>query len=97
MRVLYDHEDSTVELLLKRIYEALPKGGSLLITEPMSGGSKAMRSSDCYFSFYTLAMMTGKVRSFEEHKAILLKSGFSHIVRHSVSAPFITQVMSARK
>ena len=97
VRVLYDHEDSTVELLLKRIYEALPKGGSLLITEPMSGGRKAMRSSDCYFSFYTLAMMTGRVRSFEEHKAILLKSGFSNIVKHSVSAPFITQVMSAKK
>ena len=56
-----------------------------------------MRSSDCYFSFYTLAMMTGRVRSFEEHKAILLKSGFSNIVKHSVSAPFITQVMSAKK
>ena len=97
VRVLYDHEDSTVELLLKRIYEALPKGGSLLITEPMSGGRKAMRSSDCYFSFYTLAMMTGKVRSFEEHKAILLKLGFSDIVKHQVSAPFITQVMSAKK
>ena len=97
VRVLYDHEDTTVELLLRRIYEALPKGGSLLITEPMSGGSKAMRSSDCYFSFYTLAMTTGKVRSFEEHKAILLKVGFSNIVKHAVSAPFITQVMSAKK
>ena len=97
VRVLYDHEDSTVELLLKRIYEALPKGGSLLITEPMSGGSKPMRSSDCYFSFYTMAMTTGKVRSFEEHKAILLKVGFSNIVKHVVSAPFITQVMSAKK
>ncbi len=97
VRVLYDHEDATVELLLRRIYEALPKGGSLLITEPMSGGSKAMRSSDCYFSFYTLAMTTGKVRSFEEHKAILLKVGFSNIVKHVVSAPFITQVMSAKK
>ena len=97
VRVLYDHEDSTVELLLKRIYEALPKGGSLLITEPMSGGSKAMRSSDCYFSFYTMAMTTGKVRSYEEHKAILLRAGFSNIVKHAVSAPFITQVMSAKK
>ncbi len=97
VRVLYDHEDTTVELLLRRIYEALPKGGSLLITEPMSGGVKAMRSSDCYFSFYTLAMTTGKVRSFEEHKAILLKVGFSNIVKHVVSAPFITQVMSAKK
>ena len=97
VRVLYDHEDSTVELLLRRIYEALPNGGSLLITEPMSGGSKAMRSSDCYFSFYTLAMTTGKVRSFEEHKAILLRAGFSNIVKHAVSAPFITQVMSAKK
>ena len=97
VRVLYDHEDTTVELLLRRIYEALPKGGSLLITEPMSGGSKAMRSSDCYFSFYTMAMTTGKVRSFEEHKAILLRTGFSNIVKHVVSAPFITQVMSAKK
>ena len=97
VRVLYDHEDTTVELLLRRIYEALPKGGSLLITEPMSGGSKAMRSSDCYFSFYTMAMTTGKVRSYEEHKAILLRAGFSNIVKHAVSAPFITQVMSAKK
>ena len=97
VRVLYDHEDSTIDILLKRIYNALPKQGVLLITEPMSGGAKAMRSSDCYFSFYTLAMTTGKVRSFEEHKAILQKSGFSNITKHSVSAPFITQVITAKK
>ena len=97
VRVLYDHEDSTIEILLKRIYKALPKQGVLLITEPMSGGTKAMRSSDCYFSFYTLAMTTGKVRSFEEHKAILQKSGFSNITKHVVSAPFITQVITAKK
>ncbi len=97
VRVLYDHEDSTIEILLKRIYKALPKQGVLLITEPMSGGTKAMRSSDCYFSFYTLAMTTGKVRSFEEHKAILRKSGFSNITKHVVSAPFITQVITAKK
>ena len=97
VRVLYDHEDSTIEILLKRIYNALPKQGVLLITEPMSGGAKAIRSSDCYFSFYTLAMTTGKVRSFEEHKAILQKSGFSNITKHLVSAPFITQVVTAKK
>ena len=97
VRVLYDHEDSTIEILLKRIYSALPKQGVLLITEPMSGGAKAMRSSDCYFSFYTLAMTTGKVRSFEEHKAILQRSGFSNITKHVVSAPFITQVITAKK
>ncbi len=97
VRVLYDHEDSIIEILLKRIYKALPKQGVLLITEPMSGGTKAMRSSDCYFSFYTLAMTTGKVRSFEEHKAILQKSGFSNITKHVVSAPFITQVITAKK
>ena len=97
VRVLYDHEDCKTEILLKRIYKALPKHGVLLITEPMSGGTKAMRSSDCYFSFYTLAMTTGKVRSFEEHKAILQKSGFSNITKHVVSAPFITQVITAKK
>ena len=97
VRVLYDHQDSTIEILLKRIYKALPKQGVLLITEPMSGGAKAMRSSDCYFSFYTLAMTTGKVRSFEEHKAILQRAGFSNITKRVVSAPFITQVITAKK
>jgi demethylspheroidene O-methyltransferase len=63
----------------------------------MSGGAKAMRSSDCYFSFYTLAMTTGKVRSFEEHKAILQRAGFSNITKRVVSAPFITQVITAKK
>jgi demethylspheroidene O-methyltransferase len=97
VRVLYDHEDHTAELILKRIFESLPSSGKLLITEPMSGGSNPSKSSDCYFSFYTMAMTTGKVRSFEEHKAILLRVGFSNIKKHNGSAPFITQVITAEK
>ena len=69
----------------------------LLISEPMSGGSAPLKSSDCYFSFYTMAMTTGKVRSFEEHKAILFKAGFTKVKKHMGSASFVTQIITAEK
>jgi len=97
VRVLYDHEDHITERILSRVFRALPSNGRLLISEPMSGGSNPSKSSDCYFSFYTMAMTTGKVRSFEEHKAILLRVGFSKVKKHVGSASFITQVITAEK
>ena len=97
VRVLYDHQDHIAEKILRRVYEALPNDGKLLITEPMSGGMKPSKSSDCYFSFYTMAMTTGKVRSFDEHKAILRRVGFSRVKKYRGSSPFITQVIAAEK
>ncbi len=97
VRVLYDHQDDTAEKILSCVYKALPNDGKLLITEPMSGGINPSKSSDCYFSFYTMAMTTGKVRSFDEHKAILKKVGFSRVKKHVGSASFITQVITAEK
>ena len=97
VRILYDHRDDTVERILSCVYKALPNDGKVLITEPMSGGISASKSSDCYFSFYTMAMTTGKVRSFNEHKAILEKVGFSRVKKHRGSASFITQVITAEK
>ena len=97
VRVLYDHRDDTVERILSCVYKALPHDGKVLITEPMSGGISPSKSSDCYFSFYTMAMTTGKVRSFYEHKAILEKVGFSRVKKHRGSASFITQVITAEK
>ena len=50
-RVLYDHNDKNVELLIKK-HDALSPGGHLVTSEPMAGNEKPTRSGDAYFGFY---------------------------------------------
>tara|TARA_A100001011_G_scaffold342683_1_gene376395 strand:+ start:119 stop:1228 length:1110 start_codon:yes stop_codon:yes gene_type:complete len=97
IRVLYDHNDDVVITLLKKIYDALPVAGRIIISEPMSGGKKPIRSGDSYFGFYTMAMSTGRPRSPQEHQYFLNKVGFRTVKKHKGTREFITQVISARK
>ena len=96
-RVLYDHNDRSVELLLRKIYDALSPGGQLIISEPMAGSEKPTRSGDAYFGFYTLAMTSGKPRSKNEHFKMLNKSGFVRLKFLQGSNDFVTSVILAKK
>jgi demethylspheroidene O-methyltransferase len=96
IRVCYDHNDDVVRALLFKIRQALPQGGTILISEPMSGGDRPTREGDAYFGFYTAAMSTGRPRSVKEHTALLEEAGFGSVRRHPTRQPFITQVVSAR-
>ncbi len=95
VRVLYDHADSTVAALLRAVHAALPPGGRLVISEPMSGGAKPDRSTDVYFAFYTLAMGTGRTRSAAEIEILLENAGFSAIRVIPSRRPYVTQVVTA--
>ncbi|MEM8871333.1 MAG: methyltransferase [Pseudomonadota bacterium] len=97
IRVLYDHDTPVVELLLSKVFAALPSGGSVLISEPMSGGTRPTRSGDAYFGFYTAAMTTGTPRSVAEHSRLLANAGFHHIRALRPRQKFVTQVISAKK
>jgi demethylspheroidene O-methyltransferase len=97
IRVLYDHEDDVVAALLARVHAALPPGGRLILSEPMSGGARPNRAGDAYFGFYTLAMSTGRPRSAERHGAMLEAAGFTAIRRHPTRQRFVTSVLSARR
>ena len=97
IRVCYDHDDPTVGALLTRIHAALPKGGRILISEPMSGGSRPERAGDAYFGFYTMAMTTGQPRSVAQHTALLEQTGFGRVQEHPTDRPFLTRVISAVK
>ncbi|MEL7216669.1 MAG: methyltransferase, partial [Pseudomonadota bacterium] len=96
IRVCYDHNDDVVLALLRKIRAALPSGGTLLISEPMSGGAAPTRAGDAYFGFYTAAMSTGRPRSIAEHSALLVEAGFTRVRAHPTRQAFITQVLSAR-
>lgn len=97
IRVLYDHADSTVAALLSACFQALPPGGRLIISEPMSGGARPDPATDVYFAVYTLAMQTGRTRSGAEIAGMVRAAGFD--VPQSVRSrrPFVTSALVATR
>ena len=95
IRVLYDHSDDTVRNLLTSVYAALPPGGRLIISEPMTGGDRPERAGDAYFALYCLAMRTGQARSAAQITALLRGAGFIAINTPRPARPFVTSVIAA--
>jgi demethylspheroidene O-methyltransferase len=97
VRVLYDHADATVAALLAKVHAALPPGGRLIVSEPMSGGARPDPATDVYFALYTLAMQTGRTRSAAEIAGLLRGAGFARVSVHAGFRPFVTSVVLATK
>ncbi|MEO0937430.1 MAG: methyltransferase [Pseudomonadota bacterium] len=97
IRVLYDHSDETVAALLAKVFDALPPGGRLIISEPMAGGRTPERAGDVYFAFYTMAMQTGRARSAERIGALCGAAGFEAVQSPTPARPFVTRALWARK
>ena len=95
VRVLYDHADLTVRSLLRAVHQALPPGGRIIISEPMTGGTQPERAGDAYFALYCMAMRTGRARSSAEISALLAEAGFAQIQAPRPLRPFITSVVTA--
>jgi demethylspheroidene O-methyltransferase len=97
VRVLYDHAEPTVAALLAKAHAALPPGGRILVSEPMSGGARPDRATDAYFAVYTLAMRTGRTRSAAEIGALLQAAGFTEIRAQRGPRPYVTSLVQARR
>jgi len=95
IRVLYDHTDETVVALLRAAHDALPPGGRIVVSEPMTGGPEPYRPGDAYFALYCMAMRTGRARSVDEIKALLREAGFADIKAPTARRPFITSAVTA--
>jgi demethylspheroidene O-methyltransferase len=96
IRVLYDHADATVAALLRAAHDALPRGGRLIVSEPMSGGALPDPQTDVYFAVYTLAMRTGRTRSADEIAALARAAGFEAVKPLSSLRPYVTCALTAR-
>ncbi|MBI1186137.1 MAG: methyltransferase domain-containing protein [Alphaproteobacteria bacterium] len=96
VRVLHDHDDDSAAAILAAIRAALPRGGHLMIAEPLRGAGASARVGDAYFGLYLLAMGSGRVRSRQEHAALLAAAGFTAPVRRPVRMPLLTQVLCAK-
>ncbi|MEO0359025.1 MAG: methyltransferase, partial [Pseudomonadota bacterium] len=91
------HADSTIVELLRKVYNFLPPGGRLVVSEPMTGGDQPTVAGDVYFALYTLAMRTGRARSQAEISDYCQQVGFDSVTSHKSIRPFVTSVVSAQK
>lgn len=97
VRVLYDHADETVAMLLTKAHAALPSGGRIIVAEPMAGGDTPTRPGDAYFGLYCMAMRTGKARSAAEISDHLTRAGFQDVTPVKTARPFVTGMVCATK
>lgn len=93
VRVLYDHDDRTVRALLRKVHDALPPGGHLLVVEPMAGGARPERAGDVYFAFYTMAMGTGRARSATRIAELCREAGFDDVRTPRAPRPYVTSAL----
>lgn len=97
VRVVHDHDDPTLSVLFRRIFEALPDGGALLIAEPFAGTHGAEPMGDAYFGFYLLAMGQGRSRRPEEVQRLLKGAGFRRVQQVQTRRPLTIGAMTATK
>jgi demethylspheroidene O-methyltransferase len=97
VRVLHDHDDERVDVLLAAAFKALPSGGTLLIAEPLAGTPGAERMGDAYFGIYLWAMGSGRPRTAEELAERLQRAGFRRPVERRTRVPLQTRVLVARR
>jgi demethylspheroidene O-methyltransferase len=96
VRILHDHDDPDVRVLLPKVRSALRPGGRLVIAEPMSGVPGAGSVGPAYFSLYLLAMGKGRPRTPSELGDFLTEAGFRDVRRLRSRAPVLATLLTAR-
>ena len=97
VRVAHDHPDAVVKALLTKIYQMLPSGGRLLLAEPMAQPPGEKPVGDAYFHFYLLAMGSGRLRSPDELRSLMLEAGFESVEPVANPMPLHTRMLLGQK
>ena len=97
IRVAHDHPDERAQAIFRKIFAALPVGGTLLLAEPMAQDDGTPARGDAYFHFYLLAMGAGRLRTPAELSRMLRDCGFVHVELLPNAMPIHTQILIARK
>ncbi len=96
VRVIYDHDDAPALGILRAARRALPRGGTLLLAEPLADTAGAQAMGAAYFGMYLLAMGSGRSRSAAELAALLERAGFDRVRQRSTALPLQAGLLLAR-
>jgi demethylspheroidene O-methyltransferase len=97
VRIVHDHDDASAAFLLRAVFAALPRGGTLMLAEPMASTPAAEAMGDAYFGFYLLAMGRGRARSLAELSTLLEGAGFGKIRALATRRPLLGSLLLARR
>lgn len=86
-RILHDWSEEKIDLLLARIFGALPSGGGLLIAEKMLTEDKTGPRWAQMQSLNMLTCTEGKERTLSEYAALVRRHGFSQVSGCRTTAP----------
>jgi acetylserotonin N-methyltransferase len=86
-RILHDWSEEKIRLLLRRVYDALPHGGAVLLAEMLLHDD---RTGPVHAQMQDLSMLTcteGQERSLPEYVALLNEAGFVDVRGARTSSP----------
>jgi demethylspheroidene O-methyltransferase len=95
IRLLHDHDEAFALAILRKVYQSLPKGGRVLVAEPLSGTRGAAPVGDAYFGFYLAAMGSGSTRTSAEIRDLLGRAGFRKARVVPTRSPMIMTLVTA--
>lgn len=78
-RILHDWSEEKVRALLRRVFEALPEGGGLLLAEKLLNPRKDGPATDQLQSLNMLICTEGRERTAAEYEALARKAGFREV------------------
>jgi acetylserotonin O-methyltransferase len=78
-RILHDWSREKIDILLRKIYDALPEGGALLIAEKILDEDKTGPLPALMQSMNMLVCTEGRERSLGEYRELLTRVGFRHV------------------
>ncbi|MFN7937561.1 MAG: class I SAM-dependent methyltransferase [Bryobacteraceae bacterium] len=86
-RIIHDWSEPKIRTLLKKVYEALPSGGGLLIVERILHPDKSGPTTALMQSLNMLCCTEGKERTLAEYEALLREAGFATVEGTVTGAP----------
>jgi acetylserotonin N-methyltransferase len=78
-RILHDWQEPRIEMLLGKIFQALPAGGALLIAERLLDEDRSGPLGAHMQSLNMLVCTEGRERTLSEYEALLKSAGFSKV------------------
>lgn len=86
-RILHDWSEEKIQRLLRRIHDALPAGGAVLIAEKLLADDKSGPTWALMQSLNMLTCTEGKERTLCEYAALLTANGFHSVQGNRTSSP----------
>lgn len=95
VRVVHDHDDEAAAVILRAVRRALPADGTLLLAEPMAGTPGA-EGVGAYFTFYLMALGSGRPRTPARLAGMLREAGFTRVRQLRTATPLLASLIVAQ-